>query len=313
MSKYFYLALSLVIFQLNCFQLLHSIEGNRFKNFDKNVKIEKSAKKIYPFANDPIDVVIVAHPKDTSTLNLCIEGIKRNCDAVRRVIVVSASCLTTKAEWFNEADYPFTKHDISLRIGRGDEKRTKLFLALHGRKRGIGWYYQQLLKLYAPYVIPDISSNVLVIDADTIFLNPVNFLTDSHAGLFATATKIKDRYINHAKRLVPGYKRANPRFFSVCHHMLFQKPIMDDLFNLVEKHHGKAFWEAFCDCVDLNEGGASEYEIYYSFAFSMTNQVKIRQLKFANTPYLNQIENYRKKGYHFASFHSYMRDRLNAK
>lgn len=270
-------------------------------------------KTTYPFPQDPIDVVIVSHPKDKDTLDLVIEGIKTNCSEVRRVIVVSSEPLTPKAEWFNEANYPFTKDEINLQIGRGDVNVGKRFIAQYGRGRGIGWYYQQLLKLYASYVIPDISSNVLVIDADTVFLNPVSFTNESGGGLFCIADKIKDRYINHAKRLVPGYKRANPKYFSVCHHMLFQRMILDDLFTLVEQHHGTEFWKAFCNCVDLHEGGASEYEIYYSFAFSKTDQVEVRPLKFENSPYLKRINSYRKQGYHFVSFHSYMRDRAKKK
>ena len=43
----------------------------------------------------------------------------------------------------------------------GDAEKAREFLASPVTR--IGWIYQQLLKLYAPFVIPGISSNVLVL------------------------------------------------------------------------------------------------------------------------------------------------------
>ncbi len=112
----------------------------------------KQDKKIeYHLTNDWIDVVIVSHPKDKETLDLCIDGIRQNCGSIRRVIVVSSEPLTDNAEWFNEADYPFSKEEVGLKIGRGEQIIARTFF---GRNRSLGWYYQQLLKLYAPFVIP---------------------------------------------------------------------------------------------------------------------------------------------------------------
>lgn len=259
----------------------------------------------YPLTNDWIDVVIVSHPKDKQTLELCIEGIRQNCTMIRRVIVVSPEPLSEQAEWFNEADFPFTKEQVFLQIGKGNLMMAKSFFQ---RNRNLGWYYQQLLKLYASFVIPDISSNVLVLDADTVFLNPVDFLNEKQGGLFCVSTlRAMEIYFSHAKRLVPGYKRIHPEAYSVCHHMLFQKAIMLDLFNTVENYHKTPFWKAFCDCVDIQRGGASEYEIYYNFALSHSNQPELRPLKWKNSGELEKLEWFRQEGYHFISFHTYLR------
>lgn len=269
----------------------------------------------YPLVDDPIDVVIVSHPKDKNTLEFCIDGIQQNCSKIRRVIVVSSERLTDKAEWFDEAEFPFTKEGVALAIGRGKALVAKTFF-MHKNHRSSGWYFQQLLKLYSGFVIPGISSNVLVIDADTVFLNPVEFLNHETCGglfCFSTFDKVKPyisafkRYISHAKRLLPGYERVYPDYYSISHHMLFQKPILEDLFRTVETHHKKRFWRAFCKSVDLNEGGASEYEIYSNFALARTKQAAIRPLNWLNSPYLNKSDEYKKEGYHFASFHTYMR------
>lgn len=267
-------------------------------------------KKHYLLHDEPIDVVIVCHPKDKETLDYCIEGIKANGQQVRRVIIVSSERLTDQAEWFDESQYPFNLNDVVMTIAKGNRERGEEFFRYHGRPSG--WYFQQLLKLYATFVIPDISSNVLVIDADTIFMNPVKFLNKNHGGLFGFNTiEPKQRYLEHAKRVLPAYKRIHSEVYSVCHHMLFQRAILEDLFQTVEEYHSVPFWVAFCSCVDLNEkkGAASEYEIYFNYAFTHTDQVNLRKLKWKNDVHLERLDALQASGYHYVSFHSYKRER----
>lgn len=262
----------------------------------------------YPLTDDPIDVVIVTHPKDKDTLELCIQGIRQTCDQVGRVIVVSSEKISENAEWFDERKFPFSITDIVVEIGRGDRRRGERYF--ENLNRGPGWYFQQLVKLYAAFVIPDISPNVLVLDSDTVFLNPIRFTNEVNGGLFCISPReAKPLYLEHAKRLVPGYVRVNPENYSVCHHMLFQKPILKHLFKTVENYHKRSFWRAFCRCVDLTATlkGASEYEIYSNFALRHTDQVEWRQLLWANSPDIGMMEDFRAKGYHFASFHTYLR------
>ena len=271
-----------------------------------NVSADPDHKIQYPLTSDPIDVVIVTHPKDKVTLNFCIEGIRKNCENIGRIIVVSSEKLTDEAEWFDEANYPFSKDDVALEIVRGDKKRVKKFFVGYQRA---GWYYQQLLKLYSAFTIPDISCNVLVVDADTIFLNPVKFLKKSGGGLFCRGhLETRERYLEHAKRILPEYTQGLSEHFCICHHMLFQKPILDRLFEEVFEKHQVPFWQAFCRCVDLEHAGASEFEIYYNFAFSTTDQVGMQTLKWINSPSFGRRKEFQKEGYHFASFHTYMRN-----
>jgi hypothetical protein len=264
-------------------------------------------KNHYNLTDDPIDVVIVAHPKDKKTLNYCIDGIKENCINLRRVIVVSSIKLSDKCEWFDEKKFPFTLNDVVLAIGREDKRIADMYFYHHWRPPG--WYLQQLLKLYAPFVIPGLSSNVLVLDADTIFMNPVNFLNDSNGGFLCVShLRAKERYLKFAGRLLPDYQRVYPEVYSICHHMLFQRAILEDLFHKVEEYHQNVFWKAFCYSVNLDKfKGASEYEVYYNFALNHTDQVEIRELKWKNSHTLNKKQQYKQAGYHFISFHDYMR------
>ncbi len=267
-----------------------------------------SEKTYYNLKNEPIDVVIVAHPKDQETLDDCIDGIRENGGQIGRVIVVSATKLSDKAEWFNEEKFPFSKEQIIYTIGKGNKKKIAEF-----KKQGmVGWYLQQLLKLYASFVIPDISSNVLVLDADTIFMNPVEFLNPQNGAFFCFKEKPpgsrKKAYFQHAQRFLPDYRTMSP--YPVCHHMLFQRAILKDLFETVEKYHGTSLWKAFCLCVDLDRHpkAASEYEIYYNFAFRHTDQVALRPLRWTTSADLDSKEQLKMMGYHFVTFHTFLRD-----
>lgn len=264
------------------------------------------AKTHYSLIDDPIDVVIVTHPKDKETIPYCIKSIKKYCHHVRRIIIVSSESLSNEAEWFDEKLFPFSIQDVAWAIGKETKEGVEDFFRDHNR--GPGWYLQQLLKLYAPLVIPNISSNVLIVDADVVFLRPVSFLNESFGGLFCVSQiEPKSLYIQHAKRLVPGYKRIYPEYYSVCHHMLFQKPILEDLFYTVEQHHQESFWKSFCHCVEYNrKKGASEYEIYYNFALRHTDQVAIRKLKWINSGNMSLIKKFKREGYHFVAFQSYL-------
>lgn len=262
--------------------------------------------KNYPLTCDPIDVVLVTHPKDKGTLDMCIEGIRKNGENIGRVIVVSSEKLSDKAEWFNEANYPFSKKDVAFQIGHENHEKMENFFR---KGHPVGWYYQQLLKLYAPFVIPHISQNVLIIDSDSVFVNRVKFLNEQNGGLYDANKRraTKGHYCRHASRILPSYKRVHTKVNSVNHHMLFQKPILEDLFTEVENKHALPFWKAFCRCIDPKDKGASEYEIYFNFAFNHTNQVALRPLKRRASGYPRKLNGYKKAGYDMISFHSYMR------
>lgn len=258
----------------------------------------------YEFSTESIDVVIPCTNKDKRTLSLCINGIRKYGENINRIIVVSAEKLTEDAEWFDEKNYPFSKKDIALQIFK-DEKRAETYL--HTPKNRIGWIYQQLLKLYASFLIPGLSSNVLILDSDTVFLNSVNFYNKkTRGGYFNPGTENHGPYFTHARKLIPGFKKIYKNHSGISHHMLFQRPVLEDLFQVVEKTHNREFWKAFCDFINLsNPSPASEYEIYFNFTLARTNQCKIRRLKWANVRFQN-LQRFRKQGYHYVSCHAYL-------
>lgn len=260
--------------------------------------------RAYQFLHDPIDVVIVCHEKDLRTLGLAIEGIKKNID-FRDIFVVSKEPLTQEARWFDEAQFPFTKQTVAMEIF-GNQEQAVAFLN-HPKTR-IGWIYQQLCKLYALFVIPDISSNVLVVDADTIFLRPVRFQDDVGAPLFNVGTEYHMPYFEHIARLIPGLKKVYPDKSGITHHMLFQRCIMEDLFATIRDIHDEEPWKALCHAIDhgaLYGSALSEYELYFNFACMQTDQVRIRHLDWQNLSFSNYHRMSRLNA-DYVSCHAYM-------
>ncbi|MDE3045936.1 MAG: hypothetical protein KGJ02_04760 [Verrucomicrobiota bacterium] len=262
----------------------------------------------FPLTNDPIDIVIPCAPKDVSTLNRCIHSIRKYGQHINRIIVLSSTFLTPNAEWFDEAKFPFSKADLALEIFHGDADAANAFLTTP--KSRIGWIYQQFLKLYASFVIPDISPNVLVLDADVIFLKPISFMTETGEPLFTPSREYYQPYFEHAESLLPGLHRVNEQYSGIAHHMLFQKPILEDLFKQISFTHQTEPWKAICRAVDLDKvrfACMSEYEIYFNFALLRTPQAHIRELKWANITSLKERKKYQKKGYTYVAYHEWSR------
>jgi hypothetical protein len=255
-----------------------------------------------------IDVVIPCHPKDAPTLNAVIHGIRAHGRNIRRVIVISAEPLTNKAEWFDEAAFPFTPYDVALVLFKQDPVQAQRFC--NQTASHLGWIYQQLLKFYAVFVIPDIAPNILVLDADTIFLRGVTFIDSHDYTLFNVSTEHHDAYFQHMHNLLPGLQKVFPAYSGITHHMLFQKHILEDLFQEIRGTHQEEPWRAICKTINhdyLYNSCMSEYELYFNFAFSKHYHVKIRPLRWCNVSSNNAVmKNKKYKNMHYIACHHYM-------
>lgn len=252
----------------------------------------------YEFSKEPIDVVIPCIRKDLLTLEKCIEGIRKNGKDVRRVIVLSGERLSGSAEWFDENSFPFSRRDLAIEIFGGDVAAAEEFMRAPNTR--ISWIYQQLLKFYVPFVIPEISSNVLILDADVIFLNPVEFVNSMGGPYFIPAREYMPAYFAHAARLVTGLRRVHAQHSGIAHHMLFQRVVLEDLFALIVKQHGVEPWKAMCRCVDREElfrSCMSEYEIYFNFVLLRSDQGVVHPLKWEQVHSLHNLAYYQRMGY----------------
>ena len=112
------------------------------------------------------DIVIPVGPKDIDIINNQIKYTKKNIIDYRNIYLISCDdtlnidgCIT-----INEDIFPFNIETV---------------VKFHGKNQKNKWYFQQLLKLYASYVIPGIMNTYLVIDSDTFFLKPTTFIQNN--------------------------------------------------------------------------------------------------------------------------------------
>ncbi len=268
-------------------------------------------KKTYTLTPDPIDVVFVCHEKDTRTLDLAITGIKTYGVNIRNITVVSEKKFTDKATWFNEALFPFTKIDVATTIFNDKEKALRYLAKTTNR---IGWIYQQLLKLYAPSIIPNISPNVLIIDADTIFLNRTTFMDPKGNPFFNVSKEFNKDYFDHAARLIPSFKKIHEQHSGITNYMLFQKPILNDFLKTIRTIHNQEPWQALCKCIDSNRifASISEYELYFNFALARTDQAIIRPLKHRDIKFdMKLMYACCNMGDHYVSCHTWMEESIS--
>ena len=213
-----------------------------------------------------IDVVIPVHKKDARNLDVIINGLEERVENLGRVIVISKRRFTDRAEWVSEEEFPFTIEDVADEIG-GEGGI--------GRNIRRGWYYQQLLKFYAHFVIDDLSEDILILDSDTIPTKPISFF-DEEGRVFMDYRRINypSAYKRHTLLMLCDKADVRRRENPVVHHMVFSRAILDDLFAMVEERYGKPFWQVFANLVlpphkCTKNGfymGASEYMIYYFYA-----------------------------------------------
>lgn len=246
---------------------------------------------------DLFDIVIAVGPNDSEVICNQIRYTQKNIIGYRNIYLVASdaklnieNCIT-----IDEKIYPFQISDVV-------------------KKGGSGWYLQQLLKLYAGFIIPGILDKYLVIDSDTYFLQPTTFIEDSKC-IFDVGIENNLAYFTHMRKLHPSLMRCFKYLSGISHHMMFEVKYIKKLFELVETYHSKEekipFYEIFLNSVDdFKVSGASEYEIYFNFMMIYyREQVKVRFLKWknVNTEKFNQILRTNEDNIVFVSWHWYKR------
>jgi hypothetical protein len=235
-----------------------------------------------------MDVVIPLGPNDEDIVLHTISSIRTHIPNVQTIYVVAHRLLDISgAKVLPESIFPFQLSDLSGFIPSS-------------RK---GWYFQQLLKLYAPTTIPGILPNVLIVDADTVFFSKVRFL-DGEKYLFDYNNETNKPYFEHMKRLHPSFEAWKPKTSGITNMMILNREILQGLFSKVEEYHKEPFWVAFLKCIDPKAAagaGASEYEIYFHYIMrNFPSNVKIRRLRQNNFGSRGRIES---GGYETVTFH----------
>jgi len=255
----------------------------------------KNLRKFMIYENY-FDIVIPLGPNDHDLIIKQIEHTKKYINGYRNIYIVPYDssinidgCIT-----ISEDSFPFSKNNVNDYIGV--EKRN-------------GWYLQQLLKLYAGFVIPNILERYLVIDSDTYFFKETEFVNYNKKCFYSPGTEYWRPYFEHMKKLHPSFERVKNELSGISHHMIFEKKYIKELFDMVQIYHKKGFWIVFLENVSndyKHHSGASEYELYFNFLLKYhPNEIEIRNLQWANVSNIINIENREMMDY--VSCHSWMR------
>lgn len=238
------------------------------------------------------DIIIPIGPNDINVINSQLEYTKKNIIGYRNIYLISYDpslnidgCIT-----INENIFPFSIDTVA---------------EFHGKRNRNGWYLQQLLKLYAGLVIPDILDRYLVIDSDTYFLKPITFV-DNGKCLYNYGSEFHHPYFEHMKKLDESFVKVYPDKSGICHHMMFETKYVRKMFDIVEKKHNDTFFNVFLRNVangQEDKSGASEYEIYFNYIVKQHEKdIIIRPLVWKNTNRITLDEKY-----DYISYHWYMR------
>ena len=229
------------------------------------------------------DIVIPLGPNERKNIHRQIEYTKQNIIGYRNIYIVTNNFDNLQIDGcqiIDENTFPFKMSDIA-----------HYFAQYKGKCNRNGWYLQQLIKLYASFVIEGMLDTYLVVDADVFFLKPTEFYKDSKY-IFTTGDEEHKPYFKHMEKLHPSFKKVI-KPYGISHHMIFDKKYLKEIFYIVEKAHNQPFWKVFIECVDehkchsihIPDSGASEYELYFNFMVQHHKDViEIRQLNWANKP-----------------------------
>ncbi len=250
-----------------------------------------------------IDIIIPAIEKDIEILPYVIDSAKEYIKhPIGEIIVISPDSKIIK-DLCKKKNCKFINEDHVLYIKKND---------INFKVRGIdrsGWLFQQFLKWGADILCSQ--KHYLVLDADTIFINPVVFKYNNKT-IFDISDEYHKPYFGIFKRLF-GYHVRIPLSFT-CHCMLYEKSKILELKKYIEDKHLVKWYEAIMKNMDKFEIAAhSDYDSYGHYVYyNYPDEVILRYWYNCNYQIredlkdIDEIKNKLSKKYKSVSFHSYI-------
>lgn len=236
------------------------------------------------------------HRKDRQTLQAVVRGV-RDFGGTDDVVVVTAS--ENRRDLYR-AGARFLDED---KVIEGVDSGT----LCHPRW---GWYFQQLLKLGIAF--RDAPEHYLVVDADTVFLNPVPFMTSEGRPYYTRASEFHPPYFWAFERLL-GFS-ASREYSFVAHHMVFRSQYVREM---CERFRPETPW--WRNVVSLVQpqppwnslSQFSEYETYgYYLKACHPDELTLRDLRWRNSDRLptGRLLTRLRRDLDYCSFQAYLRE-----
>jgi GR25 family glycosyltransferase involved in LPS biosynthesis len=246
---------------------------NKYVNYSENFIMHTINK---------YDIVFVCHSKDKDNLLKCYESIKKYlCHYNNFYLIAKENYLSKYNEviFIDENLFPFNKDDIKYIISN----KCPVYK--------YGWYYQQLLKLYIFKIVLHLTDNYIIIDSDVVFLDYITFFDENNKPYFTLGNEFNLAYFEHINLLIPSLKKQHHKS-GISHHMIFNKKILEILFNNIENYHNDVLWKVFLKKVEFDDSNnysrASEYELYFNYVLKYYKEYySIREINWINSSTLN--------------------------
>ncbi len=207
--------------------------------------------------------MIPVGPKDRDFVHHIIPHIQQNALGLHKIYIVTAE----KHIEIIAQNTQYSANNIHF-VPEETFPQWSHRLEQHGvNSERVGWYVQQLIKLYAGLYIPHLMNRYVVWDADTFLMRPMKMFANVHGGaFFCTTGQYHLPYFKHMNQLHPQLKRVRVNESGICNFMPMFLPFVQELFDFVKHNQQKLFDEVFIDSIDIRENsGASEFEIYYNY------------------------------------------------
>jgi hypothetical protein len=242
-----------------------------------------------------VNAYITLHQKDAAVLPYCVQGLRARPEISNITVIagpgLAALCRRLDVLFLDEDDVvPGVKHDTL------------------GNPRW-GWYFQQILKLGIAWLEQD--EYYLVVDADTVFLHQVRFLSASGLPLYTPASEYHLPYFTSFERLL-GFKPQREASF-IAHHMVFQCDLVKEMCSAFGPN--PLWWRNIVDCMepkppDFSDSRFSEYETYGHYVQKEhPGLLTLRSLRWRNVAEMPSKRRLRRlaRDYDFVSFQEYLR------
>jgi glycosyltransferase involved in cell wall biosynthesis len=206
-------------------------------------------------SNMKLDIIIPAIKKDLNILPLTIASVRKFLRHHLGKIYIIGPQDDSVVNFCKINNCVFKEENSVSPITLNEIRKYNYKVKGHDRS---GWIFQQLIKLNSDNICD--SSNIYVIDADTILVHPQKFESGGKSILLVSDEYYFPYYQTYKKIF---NRETSARFSFIAHQMLFKADKLRELRSEMENIHNDSWYKVILNNLDLKElSSFSEYETY---------------------------------------------------